>query len=131
MKEYAGFALLFVVLSGFGLWQMGRANDAVADSVKKQAKLEVQEATIKRLEDLGKKIDDALEVLRGEREQIQTDRQQTRQDTKEAARKDPSLQEQLATPLHPALRGGGGLLGRDNRGVSERTALPAPANPGP
>lgn len=131
MKDSLGFIVLFVVLVVFGLWQMNRANEAEAENAVKQTRLDVQAETIKTLEKLGERIDKALEARRGEGETIAQEREQTRKNTRAASRRDPTLQEQLDTPLHPALRPRGGLLGRDNGQRADGPGGAAHADKGP
>lgn len=111
LKQHIGTAILVLCIGAFAWWH-------IRDSAQKDVKFDIQAQAIKDLTEQAGRIDKSLAQWRRDYEGIDQDRQDTRRRTREAGRNDPSLQEQLAVPLHPALRpvarGGLGLLGGSN-----------------
>ena len=124
LRSNLGSLVLLLCIGVFAWWQ-------IRDSAQKDAKLEAQAETIRDLKDTARRIDEGLLKWRKDNEDIANDRQQTKLRTNEAARRDPALKEQLDMPLHPALRPGGGLLGRQRGSPSGAAPGPDGAHPGP
>lgn len=106
------------------------AHKDIAELARDNAELQ---NTVQDLEEHAARLNVALAVWRTANESIVQEREQKRVKLTTAAKRDPSLAEQLALPLHPALRRGGGLLGKKNT-VPDGSANPASfsdAHPGP
>ena len=122
MKDTLGTLLVVLCLGAFACWQ-------IRDSAKKDARLKAQAEKIEQLTRQAGRIDTAIGQWRRDNEKIAGERQDKRENTKKAVRRDPALKEQLDTPLHPALMPGGGLLGRPGPGPD--TGGPAGSDPAP
>lgn len=107
MKEQLSKAVLVLCFAAFAYWQ-------IADGIEKDLQLKAQAETLKKLEEQAGRIDTAMVKWRARNDEIAGNRQATRRRTRDTARNEPALQDNLAVPLHPALRRGGGLLGGKN-----------------
>ena len=120
------FAVLVVglALTAFALAQW-------RDNIRKETRLEVQAESLERFERLADKIDEAMLEWRKDHAAIADQRQETRELTRQTARSDPTFQDFLDTPLHPALRPGGGLLGAQGHDTQAAGASPGAHAPDP
>lgn len=91
---------------------------AWSENRSKQERLKEYEYALQQLETRASLLDHALREWKAGQEAIAQKQERARIITRDTARRDPSLREQLALPLHPALRRGGGLLGEKRSPVS-------------